>query len=159
RATDQLVVVVDEVGEANAGQQRDGKDFLHGLFEFQEGHDQAALNVDDPYATGPLGFLQSFGDLNAAENGGFAGLPGADEGQVAALFQTPGEAVDLADRFVLAGVEINRAEPAGTRFEQPQPACMPARRMRHRQIAGDDFVRFDIDENAAALFVFTPAAA
>ena len=30
--------------------------------------------------------------------------------------------------------------------------------MRHRQIAGDDFVRVDVDENAAALFVFAPAA-
>src|SRR5829696_1465989 len=35
---------------------------------------------------------------------------------------------------------------------------MPARRMRHREIAGYDFVGIDIDKYAAALFVFAPAA-
>src|SRR4051812_36504146 len=35
---------------------------------------------------------------------------------------------------------------------------MPARRMRHRQIASDDFIRLDIDQDATTLFVLAPSA-
>ena len=158
RAADQFGVVVDQVGETHAGKQGDGEDFLNGFFEFQKRHDLAALDVDDPHAAGAFGFLKPLGDLDAAEDGRFANLRQADEGQVADHFEAAGETVEVDDRFVLAGVQINGAKTAGARFEQPQAAGMPARRMGHRQIAGDDFVRVDVDQDAAALFVFAPAA-
>ena len=91
-------------GKRIPGKQRDGKDFLHGFFEFQEGDDLPALDVDDPHAAGALGFLQSLGDLDAAEDGRFADLREADERQVADHFQAAGEAVEADDRLVFARV-------------------------------------------------------
>ena len=79
RTADEVSVVVDQIGKANAGEERDGEDFLNGFFEFQEGDDLAALDVDDPHAAGAFRFLQPLGDLDAAKDGRFADLREADE--------------------------------------------------------------------------------
>src|SRR5207248_794180 len=113
--------------------------------------------IDNPHAACALGFLEAFSDLNAAEYGGLADLRQTDDCQVANHLEAAGEAVELNDRLVPAGIQINIAEAAGAGFEQPQSAGMPARRMGHRKTAGDDLVRLDVDEDPAAFFVFAPA--
>ena len=60
---------------------------------------------------------------------------------------------------ITPGGQVDVAQATGPRFEQPQPAGVPAWRMGHRKSAGDNFVGLNVDQDSAAFLVFTPAAA
>ena len=139
-------------------QQRDGEYLLHGLLKLQEGNDLAAQDIDDPHAASPFGFFQSLGDLDAAEDGRLANLRQADERQIADHFHAAREAFEVHDRLVAPVFRSTMPQAPGARFQQPQPAIVPPRRMGHRQPAGNDFVRLDVDENAAASFILAQPA-
>ena len=72
RTIEQFCVVIDKVGKTNSGNNSDGEDLLHGIFEFHPAYDLPGLNVNRPDAT--CAFLLSLCNRNAAEDRGFANL-------------------------------------------------------------------------------------
>ena len=67
------------------------------------------------------------------------------------------ESRDLGDDAPRASRRIDRAEASFAGFEDPELSVVEARRVGHREAAGDDLVRDDVDDDAAVGFVGAPA--
>ena len=81
----------------------------------------------------------------------------ADQGEVADEAQPAQVAGQKQTGTKRAGLQIGIAEFAGAGIVQPQPAAVPARRMRHRQAAQDDRIGRHIDDAAAVAAMVAPA--
>jgi hypothetical protein len=62
-----------------------------------------------------------------------------------------------SDGLPLAGLRVDDLQFAPARIQHPQPAGMPAWRVRHRQAVGDDLVRRYVDQHAAVSLAWLPA--
>ena len=67
----------------------------------------------------------------------------------------PGSSATASTRPVAGSTST---QPPGPRLQQPEPAVVPARRVRHRQAAGHDLAAGHVDQAAAAGLVRPPAA-
>src|SRR5262249_53119980 len=59
--------------------------------------------------------------------------------------------------LVAAGVLVHATERPGPRLADPEPPAVPPRRVRHREAARDHLAAGNVDQDAAAGFVRTPA--
>ena len=71
--------------------------------------------------------------------------------------QAAGEAGQLGHRVTLAGGGIDDQQPAGARFEQPQPAGIQPGRVGHRQATADHPAGGHLDQDAAVGLLRPPA--
>src|SRR5262249_17871923 len=108
-ALQQLLVVVDQVGEAPR-QHRHGEDLLDAARELEQGDNLAAAQVHDADAARPLLRRQPLGDGDAAENGRLADLRQPDEGQLAREVQPAREPRHGGDRLVPPGAQVHGAQ-------------------------------------------------
>ncbi len=86
-----------------------------------------------------------------------AALRQADDGEIAGERQAAQIAGTEGRRLEPSRPAIDGAEMAGPRFQQPQPAVVHPRRVRHRQAVGEDFAAGDVDDHAAVVAAIAPA--
>src|SRR5712691_1024734 len=131
------------------------EDFLNGVLKLDVAELPPRPQINDRHAASSL--FDALDNWNPAEHGRLADLRQANHRQRSRGGDAAREAVQLRNRFIATGPQIDRSQTAVARFQQPQPTVVPARRMWHRQARADDFVRADVDQHTAASLVRSPA--
>jgi len=151
-----VVVGVEDHGAMDVGEEEEFVELLDAGSEFDEGDLLGGAEVDDGDAAEEFGVALLDGE--AAEDVFFADLAEADEGEVAGEGEAAEVAGEFDDDFGLFCFWIEGEELAGAAVEEIEQVVVESRGVGHGEVAEDDFIVVDVDEDSAGGFVVAPGA-
>ncbi len=143
--------------KANSGEQLHVEGFFGRRLKIQQADFASAAKVDD--TNNALELIAALGQRHTVHCGRGADLLESDEGVRIGDRQPAGEARKPRDGFAPAGSKIGHNEATRPRFEHPQGAVVPVRRMGHLTSTGHELSRGDVDDAAAMRFIGAPTIA